>query len=291
MTLPVSPNAIKFSQINAELHRGNTSQINIGNSILRSLAEKPNGQISLSDLYGKSYSFSLPSTANVANIDLRAAALAAGWNGISELVFENTGIIYSTSTTVPAVIITGSFPNGVTFNNSGLVVGKGGRGGDGGGSQGGNGTAGGAAIFANTNVTINNTGTIAGGGGGGGGGGMNDSTPLTRYGGGGGGGGAGLGAGGASAPRVLIGDVYQQAPGADGTFYAGGAGAVTSGGDGGAGGAWGQAGTVGETYSYRRFLTSYVYNYGGTGGAAGAAILGNSYITWTATGTRYGTIS
>jgi len=37
-------------------------------------------------------------------------------------------------------------------------------------------------------------------------------------------------------------------------------------------------------------ITLYAAGSAGTGGTAGNAVVGNSYITWVATGTRYGAI-
>lgn len=305
MTLPASNNPIKFSQLNTELRRTSTAQINIGNTTVRIVASKPSGKISLSDLQGKRYYFSPTVPSGSTNVDLRSVALAQGWDGNLELVFENTGTIYSTSTSIPALTISGSFPNGVTVKNTGSIIGKGGAGGRGGGwwiagntggDYGGAGEAGGIAIFVSTNVTINNTGTIGGGGGGGGGSaiirystGFRTSTRAT---GGGGGGGAGYGFGG---PGGQAGYSYPSAsPGADGTATAagaGGAGGVTyepyyspyyfSGLTGGAGGALGADGTAGA-------YGGYTNSYPGAAGAAGLAVSGNSYVTWASTGTILG---
>jgi len=52
---------------------------------------------------------------------------------------------------------------------------------------------------------------------------------------------------------------------------------------GGVGGARGAAGAT----PYNNFTGGY----GGTGGAGGSAVAGNSYVTWVATGTRYGALT
>ena len=61
------------------------------------------------------------------------------------------------------------------------------------------------------------------------------------------------------------------------TIYSGG---------GGNGGGWGAGGSTGTTGNGNRHNTA-----SGGGGAAGYCISGNSYISWVATGTRYGAIS
>ena len=54
MTLPVSGNSIKLSQVNTELSNSSTATINIGNSSVRELFGVASGAISLSNGYGKS---------------------------------------------------------------------------------------------------------------------------------------------------------------------------------------------------------------------------------------------
>ena len=211
-------------------------------------------------------------TSDVTNYNLRARAVAAGWDQVVPLVATttvNSGIVLSADSTSQYAFDTGAtFPAGTTLTlvNNGFVVGMGGAGGEAYTA----GSNGGPALRAQHAITIDATGGVIAGGGGGGGGSM----------GGGGGGRSGRtnSAGGTGYPF-----------GGDGTFssggsggYGGGAGGTTGPGDdgsgvsGGGGGGWGASGGTGGVY---------------TGGTGGAAVVGNSYITWINTGTRYGAIT
>lgn len=238
-------------------------------------------------------------TTNQTNANLRTLALAAGWDGITQVVATiNSGIyISSNATGTPALTINGSFPNGVRLNNNGFIVGMGGNGGTCTGvTNGGPGSPGGLALSVSGVTTfISNSGTIAGGGGGGGAGGASLKSGGSATGGGGGGGrssnalnssGGGAGTGGATVNGNA---------GADGTVIeagGGGSGGIVTpspyalAGGGGNGGDWGTAGSNGGNG------TGGTTNYsGGSGGSAGGAISGDSNITWLATGTRLGSIT
>ena len=211
-------------------------------------------------------------SADTSNYVLRAAAIAAGWDGVVPLDAEVTvgsGIVLSANSTSQYGFDTGSgFPVGTTLKliMPGYVCGMGGAGDS--GSSGG--SAGGPALRAQYAITIDASGGVIAGGGGGGGG----------YGGGGGGGRSGRtssagGGGGAAAGTFSSG-------GKGGGTYAGNGGTTGPGGDGdiyygGGGGGWGAKGGNG--------------GLGGNGGSGGAAVVGNSYITWINTGTRYGDIT
>lgn len=203
-------------------------------------------------------------------VNLRTAALAAGWDGTKPLVATVTANIGSTATTSPGLTISGSFPNGVTLViNAGVyVVGAGGSAGGTTGQGTGNGGNGGTAISAATPVTITNNGVIGGGGGGGAG-----YTYDCR-----GGGGAG------------------RSPGSGWE-----SGTLTNGGRNGAGQL---GGAPGETGNYQ--FSSYCNGQGGSGGglgaaggrgtlgqpgAGGAAVVGNTNVTWATAGTRYGALN
>jgi hypothetical protein len=286
--------ATSGQSINLENGQTATALVSLNDSAVRSLAGVPSGVIVMpTDFYGKSNAFSFNLT-SATDANLRSLAISAGWNGSSALTatIPTSNIIQASSTATPALTISGSFPGGVTLINNGTIYGRGGNGQDGQStssgsfSGGGNGFAGGIALFVSSTVTINNaSGAINGGGGGGAGGaaGAYNAKGYQGFGGGGGGGGAGVSSGGAAGT------------GSRGNGSPGGAGTLTIAGTGGAprdtfyssyggnGGAWGSAG--GSTSGVGPYGGS-----GGSGGAGGASVSGNSFITWTATGTRNGSI-
>lgn len=277
--------------VNIELGRAATATINMDESAVRGLAGIPSGAIGLSSFYGKSSVFNFSFNGGT-DINLRNAALAAGWNGSSAVVATNNGTVQASSTGTPALTISGSFPGGLSFINNALIVGRGGNGGRGGGFafSGQNSTAGGSggvsALSVSTAVTITNNSTIAGGGGGGGGAGGNQS-PSNSQGGGGGGGGIGVSLGGPStqpgpgAPGPSVGN-----PGNAGTTTAAGTGGTQNptastarGGNGGGYASSGNGGSPGRS------------SPASGGGAGGAAVVGNSFITWAVVGTRIGALN
>jgi hypothetical protein len=296
MTLPAS-GPISFNDINVELGDAGTTTASLGQASYRALAGVASGAISLSDFYGKSSAFSFTISSNQANADLRTLALSAGWNASAAVVATIDAAVYinSTSTGTPALTVTGSFPNGVELINNGYILGMGGAGGNGGtvfGASAAAGSGGGTALSVSVAVTVDNTGTIAGGGGGGGGGAPHQiqtgPSSYLRFGGGGGGGGQSA-FGGASDSLGGYGGSGSTAagqPGAVGTVSAGGTGGLggnaSSTGQGGNGGSWGSNGAAGNNASL---------GSGGAGGSAGSSVVGDSNITWTATGTRLGPIS
>jgi hypothetical protein len=237
--------------------------------------------------------------------DTRYNAGDGGW----DITFQVSPGVYvgSTSTTANSVITGAAGPTGwnpdvtLTLVNQGLILGKGGNGGKGSTQTGAPttdpatpGQAGGTAVVAQREITIQNANVIAGGGGGGGGGGINfvASSPISPeliYGGGGGGGAAGQQPGsGGSGGSSTAGNPGQ--PGQAGTVSAGGSGGIQpnvgdtptfpgKGGNGGGRGAAGQAGDQGNVPGSAR-----------PGGAAGYYAKGASNITWQATGTRQGQV-
>lgn len=253
------------------------------------------GQMSLSQFYGAVRQFAFTISSNYSTPqNLRSLALAAGWNGSDFLLATNSAIISSNTTASAALTINGSFPNGVSFINNSYIIGMGGRGADGSyAAQ--PGFAGGNALAVSSAVSITNNGTIAGGGGGGGAGtrwvwnGYDRSSP-------GSGGASGFTAAGEGYTTGNVwsergikaypssdsnGDGIYETPGA--SFNWGWGGRLSS--PGGRGGNWGSAGDAGGTVDGN-------YNYSGyAGGAGGAAVSGNSNVTWIATGTRYGALA
>jgi len=282
MTLPAS-GAISFNAINVELGQPGATSANINQASYRTLAGVPSGTIALSNFYGKSNAFSFTFTGGT-NVNLRNAAISAGWN-------QSSAVVATISGNVGIMTINGAFPNGVamTINPGVYVVGAGGSGGFGttaiipGG-------AGGVALSVSVPVSITNNGVVGGGGGGGGSGAGNASKPPTTTSGGGGGAGFPVGTGGGT-----TGGGANQF-GRDGTLTTGGLGGFFNAPGGAGGGPGSNGGTGGNVYSGGG--GGGLGGAGGTGGgggapggAAGAATSGNSYITWVATGTRYGALN
>jgi hypothetical protein len=290
--------ATSGQSINLENGQTATALVSLNDSAVRSLAGVSSGVIVMpTDFYGKSnaFSFNLTSTTDA---NLRSLAISAGWNGSSALTatIPTSNIIQASSTATPALTISGSFPGGVTLINNGTIYGRGGDGQNGQSnnsgsfSGGGNGFNGGIALSVSSTVTINNgSGVINGGGGGGAGGagGTYNSKGVRGFGGGGGGGGAGISSGGAGGSGTGASPSTSGGPGGAGTLTTFGTGgtAYTSfnyATVGGNGATWGSTG--GSTSN------SSAGGSGGSGGAGGASVSGNSFITWTATGTRNGSI-
>lgn len=261
--------------------------------------------------------------AHLTNYQVRAYAVAAGWNQVRPLLADievAPGYYLSASHTGIYAFDTGSgYPPGtiIKLRNQGFIIGAGGYGGRGSANQSGAGFAGGAAgpgLVANWPLIIDNTGGyICGGGGGGGGGqGVTAQFPIDpklgggfsewRGGGGGGGGGrsnlamntapgGGGWSAGASAP-ASGGDGatgYYTGPGGGGG--GGNSGGMAIGGAGGSGGGWGANGGNGGNGSWAGGASS-ASGYGGpyAGGGGGPAVVGNSNIAWVATGTRLGAL-
>lgn len=193
--------------------------------------------------------------------------------------YIETNVVIGASTTANAAFIVGTWPSGVTVEiySNGRIQGAGGKGGNAQktGSAAQAGFAGGLALYTRKAITFDNlSGKIYGGGGGGAGGVIKESGKQA----GGGGGGAGFvgGPGGATGN----GDTNAGQPG---TLDAGGKGgtATTSQAQSGAdGGGVAAAGGYTGTGSFGALVP---------GGAAGGAIDGDSYITFSALGDIKGT--
>jgi hypothetical protein len=275
--------------IEIELNGTGTTTISLNDTNVRTLAGVSSGEITMpTNFWGKSNTFYGTIASDQTDLNLRTWALANGWNGTANAVItiDSNINVYSTSTSTAALSVIGSWPNGVALINNGSIVGKGGAGATGTDQNGNRGTAGGGgtALIVSVPITITNNNNIAGGGGGGGGGGSVFYTGQ-GYGGGGGGGGAGFGAGGAGG----YGNTRTGSAGGAGSISGGGGGGAGGGGNvggrGGNGGGWGASGANGSAGS---IIPQQNWS---SGAAGGAAVVGNSNITWVATGNRYGTIS
>lgn len=212
------------------------------------------------------------------NYNLRTKAVLAGWNEVDPLIASvtvNSGVVVGAASTGAYAFDTGApFPPGslLSLTIAGSIEGKGGAAG----------AAGGPALRAQHAITINNTGTIGGGGGGGGNG---ESLAVWQF---------------AGDPPVCSSLGYTAAGGAGGNGAGSGVAAAPGGAGGGyaadsgttgAGGAGGALGSPGSAGSYGAHFGCYPGGSPGAEGAAGSAVVGNSYITWVATGTRLGSVS
>lgn len=270
-----------------ELENGGngTTQISLNDAAVRSLAGVPSGAITMpTNFYGKANEFFLTISTNQTNANLRSLAVTAGWNQSSKVTATiNSGVIVSSNSTgTAALTVDGSWPGGVTLVNNGTIVGMGGAGGGGGqaiGSiyySGAGGSSGGTGLSVSAAVSVNNgSGVIAGGGGGGGGqNGYRAGCDCGGfYGAGGGGGSGGRSSNAANSAGGAGGYSSFGANGANG-----GAGTYAAAGTGGAsnGGNWGSSGGSSS-------------QAGGSGGSCTSGA--GTYITWIATGTRYGAIN
>ena len=254
-------------------------------------------------VYFKCFRFDYTYNTAAASPSMAALATSLGWNGVDPVVGSvvvNTNI-YSVYAGTAAFYCHG-LPAGSAINltvNGGCTIG--GRGGDGGLGGGGYGNNGGHGLYVRNTLNIVNHGIIAGGGGGGGGGG---SVAEPNVGGSGGGGGRGGANGGASAS----GSYAYGNNGNASSFSALGAGGdrvyarvdqvdgegnivltqEAYNGAGGNGGDWGQPGAAGN--HAENIQNASLNSFPGGGGAGGWAVDGNSFVTWLATGTRYGTL-
>lgn len=243
------------------------------------------GTIAANNFYGTSKRIDIPLSISspTYNYDVytnRGPSYVAGVSDITVTVSPGV-TVGSTSTGAYAMLVPSSFSPGdtVTVVNNGVIQGRGGNGGNGAGSlaTAPSGGGGGNALYVNRPVTIQNNSVIAGGGGGGGGGGYYQPDKGGPTAGGGGGGGAGFdgGSGGGGAANG--------SPGSSAS--GGGGGGVPPGGTGGTGGGRGASGSNGQT-----IFGGGGTGPGGAGGSAGYYIVGNPFVTWSATGTRQGLV-
>jgi hypothetical protein len=218
--------------------------------------------VNLRDLYDSKYGTTPPVDTDVVTVTIRTGV-----------------VIGSTSTATPALDI-GTWPSGVeiVINNYGVVAGKGGNGGSGTSAPSTNGGDGGTAIYAAYPIALNNLGVIGGGGGGGGGSywdqdGGGPGIPSVE----GGGGGAGRNVGSGGWGSIIAGFDHS---GNDGTLYYGGDAEIAAYVGGG-----GDLGFAGGTSSIPGAISN------GTGGAAGLAIDGIAFVTYTTEGDIRGPVA
>lgn len=233
------------------------------------------------------------------------ASLTAG--SIVEFIITSGILVSGSTTSTYALTNPNTWPSGVFVRlviESGAigVVGRGGNGGNGADANnvsldGENGQNGGRGMLIQYPIDIENYAVIASGGGGGGGGAVGKDG-LLQGGGGGGGGGAPYGTGGLFGNNL---DVYGNtqtvptsgatATTANTTQNGGLGGRESKSGDFGQGGFGGNGGAFGQNGTNAFGVAGVDFGIDGTGGAAGDyAVNGNSFITWTATGTIYGAI-
>lgn len=232
-------------------------------------------------------------SANVQNFDMRAAAIAAGWNGRSPLKMTVTvapGVYVGSASAGSFSLDTGAnFPRGskLTVINDGYILGAGGA----------SASAGGPALRAQHPLSVTNNGTVGGGGGGG-------AVGAT---------GSMYGATYTYLDGCMILDVGGTVYGAGGAGGAGAGNYSTSPSAGSAGSASASPvyadvaqGGCGSWTSYicsNNWVACYAYGStgytggalgsqgGGGGGAAGACTSGNANITWAVAGTRNGALN
>lgn len=251
---------------------------------------------------------------NQNNYDVYANRGASYIAGITDLtVVINSGkVVGSTSTGTYALTVSSSFHADDTVHiiNNGTIAGRGALGGAGGNivqsdgspppspQNGVAGNPGGPAVRIQRATFITNNGVIGGGGGGGGGGAScgRATAPFDAVGGSGGGAGQGGGTDAGGVAGIATDEGYG---GAVANGNAGSAGSSSAPGTGGnsvtagtiTGGAAGSGGSLGSAGSSGGAGTGGATGSGGAGGAAGACLSGDSFVTWLATGTRYGSIS
>ncbi len=216
---------------------------------------------------------SMAIAASVRSPDIAALARARGWNGSGQISCTiNAGV------DVASLNIAGIPHDSLTIINRGRIGGV---------------VNGGTAIYTRIRIRIDNTsGTIFGGGGAGGNGAWKAIFRGTGYVATGNGGSGGSGAGfNASGALVFVGQTSGN-PGTSqsvgGPSIGGSTQGTATGGRGGDGGAAGMPGANGNYGSTSGTFDSQSDGAYGMGGAAGAYVDGNSFVTWIGNGTRLG---
>jgi hypothetical protein len=288
-----------------ELNGPGTAQITLNDANVRTLAGVPSGAIIMpTNFYGKSnrVTINLVISANTQSYDVFNNRGPTYVSGTSDLIVTvNPGVnVGATNTGSYAMLVPSSFSPGdtVTIVNNGNIVGAGGNGGAGGPvstTSATSGSSGGNALYINRPTTITNNNNIGAGGGGGGGGGCFSAQPRAASGGGGGGGGGagnatGSGAGGGTG-RTGLGGSQPGGSGSPGSATSGGSGGGGGGsvnppaGPGGPGGGLGSPGSGGSPGTNIGFPA---LGNGAPGGGSANYVVGSAFVTWPATGNRYG---
>ena len=127
MTLPVSGNPIKMSQVNVELGLSSTAQLNLSAALVRTLFGVASGQIKMSDGYGKSdrVSISHTFTSTTTNASLNVTSISGYIAGKSDITITvNGGVyLYATSTGSAGLSLSGgSSADTLTLVNNGFIL-------------------------------------------------------------------------------------------------------------------------------------------------------------------------
>ena len=305
IALPIGSAPYDFNTLRNDL--GISGPISLNNSTVRCWLMAETGAVSVSNIYRK-----LVNITSGTNVDIRTAAVNAGWNGTDRVQIDHNDFntMGSATTGSYAATLTGSFTNGVLFVNRGKIYGMGGAGGNGNNNgNGGNGSQSGSALYVHTITSPNNkayiinggTGVIASGGGGGGGGGAiyyisaydGKNTTYSYRTGGGGGGGAGYttssgGNNNGGTGGTTGGGAGYNTGTTSGVTFAQTLDTVWSG-NGGDGGFFGSAGASATAGSVGTAETGEIVYAAGSGGSAGASITGYSTsVVFYNGGTVYG---
>jgi hypothetical protein len=294
---------ISLGDVNTELGLSPTAVITMNDAAVRTLAGVGGSgtPISMQNLQNKSNRVTASATigSNTSNYTLDTAKAPGYSSGKTDMTLTiSPGIYVSSGSTGSYALTVNTSWNAadtVTIVNNGIIIGRGGNGGSGSqGNPGGPGSSAGPALLVQRAITMNNLNRIAGGGGGGGAGGgtteVAPEPPSAVCAGGGGGGGIGVASGGSGGGGS--GGGGGGGPGGSGTLTSTGGGGGGASGGGGQAGSGGSGGTYGSSGSGGTPGTGTPNDRpGGSGGGAGACIVGNSFITYTNTGTRNGSIS
>lgn len=131
MPLPSPPNSISLDQIHVEAGGSTGTVASLNDSDIRALISKSSGATnSFSEYYGASSAvpITLTISSNQQGYDVRAKAVAAGWDELGAVTVNiNSGVyVWSDDPDTEALTISGSFPDGVRINNYGTIMGRGG---------------------------------------------------------------------------------------------------------------------------------------------------------------------